>query len=213
MPLQIQTTDIVLVRAWCVAGNQAAVNTYGYNCIASSGAGATDADMAAQLDPAYALFYKALLPPNCSYKGLQVYFVKRAGLLPPPANSILGAGVGTTGTTCLPRGIAGIMKFASNKRGPGGRGRVYLPFVAETYQDVTALPTAAYDVLVNSFASNLLTPAVITGGGSVTMAFVLVHRKKGDPVSSIEVTTAQSADKWGQMHKRGEYGRANSSPI
>ncbi len=82
------------------------------------------------------------------------------------------------------------------------------------YQDVTALPTAAYDVLVNSFASNLLAPLVVAGaGGTVTLIFSLIHRKAPDPITGRQIITAESADKWGQMHKRGEYGRLNASPI
>lgn len=214
MGLQIGVADIILARAWCTAGGQAAVNSFGYECISSTGGGATDDDFLTQINGAYALFYKALLPPNCVYNGLQAYFLRRTGLLPPPVNNTLGAGPGTTGTTCIPRGMAGILKYATNIRGPGGRGRVFLPFVSSNYIDVTALPTAAYDVLVNSFASNLLAPLVVPGGGgTVTLVWSLVHRKAPDPITGHQIVTAASADKWGQMHKRGEYGRLNASPI
>jgi len=214
MSIQIVVADIIVARAWCTAGGQAAVNTYGYECISSTGGGATDDDFLTQINGAYALFYKALLPPNCTFNGLQGYFLRRTGVMPPPVKNTAGAGVGTTGTTCLPRGMAGVMKYATNVRGQGGRGRVFLPFVSADYQDVTALPSAAYDVLVNSFASSLLAPLVVTGGGgSVTLVWSLIHRKAPDPITARQITTAGSADKWGQMHKRGEYGRLNASPI
>lgn len=214
MPLQIQVNDIIVARAWCTAGGQAAVNTYGYECVSQAGAGATDVDFLAALTGTFSAFYKGLLPPNCSYDGLQGYFLKRAGLLPPPVNDVTGAGAGVTGTTCIPRGMAGIMKYATNIRGPGGRGRVFLPFVSQNYQDTTALPTNAYQVFVNSFASFLLAPLIVgSGGNTVTMVWSLIHRKAPDPITGHQITTAESAQKWGQMHKRGEYGRLNAAPI
>ncbi len=214
MPIQILPGDIIVARAWCVAGGQAAVNTYGYECITSAGAGAQDTDFLAALVGTFSAFYKGLLPANCSYRGLQAYFLKRTGIMPPPVNDTTGAGAGVTGTTCIPRGMAGVMKYATNTRGPGGRGRVFLPFVSIDYQDVTALPTNAYDVFVNSFASFLLAPLIAgSGGNTVTLVWSLIHRKAPDPITGHQLTTAESADKWGQMHKRGEYGRLNASPI
>ncbi len=216
MAIQILVGDILLARAWCTAGGQAAVNTYGYECIASAGAGATDVDFLSQLTGSFSAFYKGLLPPNCTYDGLQGYFIARpsGGVMPPPVSDVTGAGAGVTGTTCIPRGMAGIMKYATNIRGPGGRGRVFLPFVSQNYQDTTALPTNAYQVFVNSFASALLATLIVgTGGNTVTLIWSLVHRKKPDPITGHQITTAESAQKWGQMHKRGEYGRLNASPI
>jgi len=214
MPIVIQPNDILLARAWTIAGNQAAVNTYGMLCVSFAGTGGTDQSLANDLDLTMGPFYKSLLPPNCSYAGVQVYFLKSALPLPPPVKSVTQAGPGTTGTTCLPRGIAGILKYSTGFRGPSGRGRLYLPFVSEVYQDITALPTNAYDVLVNSFASAMLNPIVTGGGGNnSTVLWALVHRKKGTPTTARQITQAESADKWGQMHKRGDYGKQNASPI
>jgi len=208
--------DILAMRAWSVLDEQAAVNTYNYECISISGGAVTDQDFCSTFDTGFmSPFYQALQPPSVEYRGVQAYFIKRSsGALPAPVSSTAGAHVGTHGTKPVTRNAAPILKYAGFSRGPGGRGRVYLPFVSDDYIASNGRVTNAFDVLVNSVASTLLTPIVITSGGSTaTFAWGVAKRPRGGPVTISQILTAQSADRVGQMHKRGDYGRANASPI
>lgn len=214
MALNVAAGDILAVRAWCQLDEQASVNTWNYLCSSVTGGGITDQDLATQWDTLNGSpFYQFLMPPDAEYRGVQVYFMKRTGNLPAPVSSIAGAHVGVTGTTCLPRGSASILKYATFERGPGGRGRIFLPFVSSDYVASNGRPTVAHDTLVNSFASGLLSPFVITSGGNSATFNWGLFKRRTNPKTLIAALTAQSADKFGQLHKRGDYGKANASPI
>ncbi len=213
MATSIQVDDILAVRAWMSLDEQAAVNTYNYRCITLSGGAVTDVDFAAAVQTAYAAFYKSLSATPVTYHGIQVYFMKRSGSLVNPISNIASAGPCTFSVLALPRVAAGIMKYNTTIRGPGGRGRVFLPFIAADYLDTNSKPSAAYDVLVNSWASNLLAPVVVTAGGSTATMVWGIRTGKGAAMTCPQIVTALSADKFGNLHKRGDYGRANASPI
>lgn len=217
MATQIKANDILIARVWCELDEQAAVNTYGYQCISMTGAGGLDQDLANTLDTAFATLYKAMLPPTADYRGTQVYFVNRGigTFLPGPVQSTTGAGAGTATLPPIPRNSAAILKYKTVVRGPGGRGRVYLPFVSSDFLTTHAEPTTAFAVLLNSFASASLAPfAVGSGGNTSTMVWSLLRKTPGTlPVSTGQIVAAESAQKFGQMHKRGDYGRPNASPF
>jgi hypothetical protein len=217
MSVTMAVGDLMAARVWLELDEQAAVNTYNYQVISSSGAGRTDQDFANDFDTGFNAFYKSLVPPTVTYRGIQVYFRHRAlgGLMPPPVAAVANSGAGTATNPPVPRNSAPILKYATNTRGPGGRGRVFLPFVSSDFLASNGRPTIAFEVLVNSAASGLLIP--FTSGAlpdRAVLTWSLFRNHPGaDPTSSGEIVQASSADKFGQMHKRGDYGRANSSPI
>jgi len=213
MATAFQTGDIFAIRAWMTLNEQAAVNTYNYSCITVTGGAVTDVDFLAAVQTAYAAFYKSLSALNVVYNGIQGYFMKRTGPLVNPVSNVASAGNCTFSSLPLPRVACGMLKYNTTVRGPGGRGRLYLPFVGSDYVDDDGKPTAAYDVLVNSWASNLLSPVVVTSGGSSATLVWGIKTGSGAGMTCAQITEAKSADKWGNLHKRGDYGRANSAPI
>jgi hypothetical protein len=217
MAITMAVGDILSARAWLSLDEQAAVNTFNYEVISSTGVGRTDQDFANDFDTGFAAFYKSLVPPTVTYRGIQVYYLHRTGggVKPPPVSSLAGSGFGTATNAPLPRNTAPILKYSTNSRGPGGRGRIFLPFVSSDFLASNGRPTIAFEVLVNSAASGLLLPFV-SGAlpNRCTLAWVLLRKHLGaDPTVTGQIIQALSADKFGQMHKRGDYGRANESPI
>jgi len=215
MGTAVQANDILSIRAWNVLDSQAAVTSFNWQCISVSGGGVTDQDFADAHNTTYGTLHKGSMPDSATHRGIQCYFLQRSGPLPQPVKSIGAAGDGTVGTTSLPKNTAAILKYASAVRGPGGRGRVYLPFISADMADLNGRPNAALDILMNSFASFLLTPMVVTvGANSATFVFGIVRRNVlPAPLGFLQAVTCESATKFGQMHKRGDYGRPNSSPL
>jgi hypothetical protein len=217
MAFVIGIGDLLSGRFWSVLNEQAAVNTMNFACTAKTGAGGTDQDLVNFLDFSYTLFFRALYPSTVEYRGCQVYFLKRLGTMTAaaPVVSITGAGVGTATGSPMPRNACAILKYSTGLRGPANRGRLYLPFIATEYQDTNGEPTAAFDILLNSFASGAVIPITVgSGGNTSTLVWSLLHKVKGSvPVDRGPITTAQAAGKYGQLHRRGDYGRANKSPI
>jgi hypothetical protein len=217
MPFPIGIGDILAARFWSVLDEQGAVNTLNYVCTAKAGTGGSDQDLASFLDAGSASFFRALYPNTVEYRGCQVYFLKRLGVLTAaaPVKSVAGAGVGTATGPPMPRNSAAILKYSTGLRGPANRGRIYLPFISTDHQSSNGRPTTAFDVLVNSFASGLPSPVTVgSGGNTSTLAWSLLHKVKGAvPIDRGPIVLAESADKYGQLHRRGDYGRANASPI
>lgn len=217
MPIAIVAGDLVSARAWCTLANQASVNTFNHQCITVTGAGCTDQDYCNAVDAVAVNFYGPWMTTHSRYDGIQAYILHRAtgGLKPAPVSTTASSGAGTALGDPMPPNTAAVLKYNTNLRGPGGRGRVYLPFAAVSWASVDGTTTNAADVLINSFASALLNPLVVTGtGGTATFVWELLKKHKGaDPTATGQIINAFSAAKFGQMHKRGSYGRPNESPI
>lgn len=218
MATQIQPGDILSIRAWAVLGNQAAVNTYNFLCNTVTGASVTDQDFVDSFDGYMSTFYTAYMGDGATYRGCQAYFMRRTGatFFPPPVSSITGAGPGTGGVNCVPKNTAAVLRYFSNtKRGPSGRGRVFLPFAATSGVDPVGDPTSGFATLMQGFI-NGLTTSVIVGTAPNTATFFFLILKRATRTTPLDYTLATDggpSGKFGQMHKRGDYGRPNNSPI
>lgn len=215
MGTPIQVNDILATKVWTTLGSQAAVNSYNYICIAVSGGTVTDQDFCDVQEPGMATFYKGFMPSSALFNGVQVYYLQRSGPLPAAVSNKIHTGVGTKGTTPAPKNTSCILKYKTPLRGPAERGRVFLPFASIDWLDVLGDPTTAMNVYVNSFASALLPPIVVNvGGNTATLVWSIVHRHpKPAPMTTSQISEAEIAGKFGQMHKRGDYGRPNVSPV
>jgi hypothetical protein len=213
----IAPNDILAVRMWTVNEEQAAVNTFNYVCLSKVGAGPTDQDLADWADANIGSYYKSLMPPSCEYRGAQVYFLLRAGGPPLPnfVKSVAHAAVGTATGPPLPGNAAGILKYATLFRGPANRGRVFLPFISDDFLATNGHPTNGFVTLVNGMGALInANPTIGSGGNTGVMEWDIVHRPKGGPVSLRgPVATAEAGISFATMKKRGNYGRANKSPI
>jgi len=215
MGTAVQANNLLAIRSWNTLQDQAAVTTFNWQCISVTGGGITDQDFADAHNTTYGTLHKNSMPPSATHRGIQCYIIQRTGALPPPVKSIGAAGDGTVGTNPVPKNTAAILKYSGFARGPRGRGRVFLPFISTDLMTIFGLPDAALDILLNSFASFLLTPMVVTvGANSATFVFGIVSRNPpAGPMTFQQAVTCESATKFGQMHKRGDYGRPNQSPI
>lgn len=215
MGTALVVNDILSCKVWSTLGSQAAVNTYNYKVIAVSGGAVTDQDFCDVQEPGMATFYKGFMPSSALFNGVQVYFLQTSSVLPAAVFNRTNSGFGTKGTTPAPKNTSCVLKYKTPLRGPSQRGRIFLPFASIDWLDVLGDPTSPCNVYVNSFCSLLLPPIVVTvGGNTATLVWSIVHRHpKPAPLTTSQITEANIAGKFGQMHKRGDYGRPNTSPI
>lgn len=215
MATSLAVNDILSVRAWNSCAEQAAVNTYNFQVVSVTGGAITDQDFADTIEPVMATFYKGYMASSASFDGVQVYIVFRAGPLPRPVSNTLNAGASGGGPNSVPRNTAAIMKYSGVFRGPSLQGRVYLPFVTTAAVTVIGDQSASLVTQINAFATQLKTPIIVTiGANSATLVWGILHRHpKPAPPTINQIIEAASNGKFGQMHKRGDYGRANQSPI
>jgi hypothetical protein len=204
--------DVLALKVWTSVSEQAAVNTYNMEVIAVSGGSVTDQNVADAFSPVAATFYGTYMGNGARYDGVQVYTITPMVIPFAPANSTVASGGATGGADLLPRNTAAIMKYRAIFRGPKYRGRVFLPFAASTNTTPLGVPIAAFNTLINGWGTVLGTPIIYTNGGSTaTLAWVLAHRTT--PLTVTRISVWESAGKFGQVHRRGDYGRPNLSPV
>lgn len=217
MPGSLAVGDILACRAWLQLDEQGAVNTYNFVVTSNTGTGGTDQDLATAFDTSVGPFYQSLIPVTVTYRGIQVYWLKHIGLLTvaAPVQSIASSGVGTASGNPLPRNAAPILKYNDGLRGPAHRGRLFFPFVSTLYSANNGRPTTALATALNAFSASLMAPYTVgTSPNQSTLQWCIIQKHKGAvPTVRGNILFADSANKFGTMHKRGDYGRPNASPI
>lgn len=219
MATPINDADYVQVRAWTKDGDQASVQRMWYICDGTTGAGATDQQVADQLEALLAPLYKPIINNRASWAGLEVQ-VLSLGVWHAEVNSVVHAGSGTGGADALPKQTAGLVGWKTPRGGRAYRGRMYLPFPSVSHDTGDGVPTAAYVTAASTLTDNWLTDNFFgTGGDSVTLRPIIKHGPtKGDPpVPPVSpwtlITVGVTNNKWATQRRRGAYGRVNNSPI
>jgi len=213
--------NLVQLRIWTqYAGvRQAAVNSAWYSVSAVGASAAEDLDFATQMDTVVAPVYKAVLPAPVEYRGCQAYIHSAVPPYPAthvPANAFANAGAGTAGSDVLPTQTCAIIRFLTDRPGPSGRGRFYMPFPPVGADDGTGKLVAAaitnYLAVANEVGVGI---AVSAGGRTAVLVRVLVHGKNklGVYPSPTPVTDFLVDQFWATQKRRGSFGRTNVSPI
>ena len=218
--------NLVQLRVWCADSEQASVNTFWYVVGAAGPPAATDQDTADQVETAVAGGMKPLIANTALFRGVEVQLHDPT---PPPPTSMSGygalfsavfqnahAGAGTAGAVGLPRQTCGLGSFQTGRAGAVGRGRWYAPFPSDTDNLGNGQPTAGYATRLESmtafFAAGI---SVAVGGRTATLVRILLHRRNKAgvwPLPSPVLTHSTSAF-WATQKRRGDFGRANKSPV
>lgn len=208
--MAVMTGELWRASILAVAGDQTAYNVVHFRVQATGGGLVTEQEwtdaFATRLDTALI----NLLPSSTSYWGVLTQKFNPLPVSNTYRNTAFGA-AGALSAECLPRQVAGMFTKRTMYGGPGGRGRVYVPFPSEEANDATFKPNAGYMTSLGIYASRLTTTLVVTGAstGTATMVPILWKPKFGDWYDLIGVTARQ---KWATQRRRGSYGRQNSPP-
>ena len=215
MATQLDVDDLLSARVWSTLGSQAAVNTYNFRVTATTGASQTDQQFATAIELFFAALYLLILANNAVFNGVQVYRRRSDRPLTAPVQSTAATANGSGGVDAIPKNSCAILKYSTIGRGPGNRGRVFMPFVATAFMDPSGDPDVGLNTLLNGFATNLLIGVNIgTAPDTASLKWVLARFPKlPAPPTDRQIAAASSANKFGQQHKRGDYGRPNVSPI
>jgi hypothetical protein len=154
--------------------------------------------------------YPPLLTALAEFRGVTVRRIS-PGPPTPPFPSTRVAVMGEIPEDPLPKQVAGIITLRTFATGSAGRGRVYVPFPAESDNTATGVPQTTYIIRGIALASVFIGPHTVTaGGGSLVITGVIFHRG-GGPATEIIGQTVQR--RWGTQRRRGDYGASNVSPV
>jgi hypothetical protein len=213
MAVTITLGAVLQTNHWTTNGDQAATNVGHWVCNGVAGAPTTDADAAAYFASQFALAYIGLMPSQASYRGCQVRVISTTPL-PVSQLSIAGQGPGSYGSQLLPRQCAGLIALYTTLAGRQGRGRRYSPFPSALGQQPTIdAPTASYVALLQTWgalwASSYTIPNFATSGTATVYPVLYNRTTKVWTVITLEVVR----EAWATQRRRGDFGRANTSPI
>lgn len=208
--------DILQLRFYSHMDDQLAVNTVHYRIDAQGGAMRNPVEILAAKAQAASVKLKALMCNEASYRG---YGASR--VWPTIFREMFSAvdqGAGTGGAVALPTQVCGIItKYSDKFDDEPMRGRLYIPFPTEGYNDdETHRPTAGYQGFAIELA-NILFPSEafeVAIGDGFTLSPVIYRRPQPDAEPPIAfdfgyITSTFCPLKWATQRKRGSYGRQN----
>ncbi len=195
--------DIIRVVTYTRLDGQQGLNVRHLRCQSTGGPDVTHGDLADSLDSILAPLYKAYLPNDVTYEGVGVREVNQAPTI--ETLSFARQGPGDVAGNPLPKNAAPVISLYALIPGPGGRGRMFLPFMADQFQDVTGQVNAAGKALMDAIRDQWIGTKLHTNpaGGSLTMASVLW---KATLSQWWILQQGVSRTKFGTMRSRGDYG-------
>jgi hypothetical protein len=200
--------DVYRVVVGTFTRQQLGLNVLHYEVAAVAGA-VSDQDMTNSLDVTGSVLYQAMLGAASTYWGIKS---TRVFPLPSPIPVVTSAnnGIGVASGDTMSLQTCGIITKLTNLLGRANRGRMYIPFPTEVYNDGNALVTAAYQTLATALANWFLAPQTfIYGIASVTIIPVLWHYATH---VWVPITGYRVRGIWGSQHRRSDYGRQNTVP-
>jgi len=213
MPTTLIVGDKIETRAITLAQNQLGINVCHWNVEAIAGIDTLEA-FTEFMEALLAPLYKPLMSAEAEWRGLGARVIDET----PPGIEVFAnaeVGPGTDAGELLPTQVCGILTKKTLLAGRKFRGRVYLPFPAETVNDSDGNPTAGYLINANLLGDELEGTVQLNDGAAGTIDVGAVLRS-GDGAGGFIYTSIDQCfarPRWATQRKRGAYGQKNTSPI
>lgn len=208
MATPIVLGQIMQIRIITRLDAQVAYNVLHYRCIGFLGVGILPSDFAAAVKTGLTGNWPPIITTPASFRGIgaQQATAPKDGEVYSVANL-----AGTGGANPLPKQVAGLASIYDGQAGRKHRGRIYFPFPDASAVTPDGVPIAAYKTALQVVMTFLTGPIVVTvGANQSTMALSVFHKLVGtaDPV-----TVGVIRSVFATQRRRGDYGKANVSPI
>lgn len=209
MPAQYTVGQLFVMRIYCAAGNQVAVNIRHWLITTSVALGLNLEDIVGSIGTDLATLYKPCMGAGATYRG---YDFGPPGLaVEQPLISTQGQGAGTGTGDILPRNTSGLIHFGSGLTGRANRGRMYVAFPPEGFNDADGHPTAGYRLAADALGTYLAEPKSIIGSDGTGTITPVIHHRAGGAVTPI--TSSKCRSLWAHQDRRADYGRPNTIPF
>jgi len=193
--------DIIEMKLWYTANNDRALNVRHYQVTnVSAGAGVlTSQSLADQLFTNFSIALQNAMSIDATFDAVSV---QRLTPLPKTVAtfSAAAAAPGAELTPVLPRQVAGLISLYTAFAGPANRGRFYMPYPAESANDIGGVPNAAYLLLLAGVRDEVVQTQIVNNAvGNSTLTPCIVHRA-GGPVTFI--TSGVTRNAWATQRRR-----------
>lgn len=208
--ISFAVADVVQTRIITIFQQQISVNVLTYVCTAIAGTSETYGNGAIRFDVLIQASYKALLNNQAVYRGIGV-----RKIFPTPISieysTVVNAGVGNAGASAMPKQDTGLLRKNTDRPNRKGRGRLYVAFPSISDNSSTSQPIAGYVTRLNALGTILSTNVLVgTAPNTATLKPVLWDRKL---FQSTDIASMTGQVYWATQRRRGDYGKANSSPF
>lgn len=210
MPTTLALADILELKVFAWGEGQLGINTGHFLFNGATTGSVSVESMLAEFSTMMAAVYKPAM-------GSVVNFIGVTGRRVTPTVSPVvintgDAGLAAVASDLLPTQVCGIFTKRTLRTGRAGRGRCYVPFPVELFNDVDGKPNETYTDLLESIANSwceTFAPTIPAVTGA-TFSPVIFHRASGgyDLITSKTVRV-----RWAGQHRRGDYGKLNPRPF
>jgi hypothetical protein len=203
-------SDAYQVTVYCQAGNQVSANVLHYTVTSETGT-YTQQELANAISTAIGGVWKPIISNLATYKGiiLAAMPITPVSAMTPSTSA---TGIGSGGATgLLPKQICGIITKRTVGRGPTYRGRVFTPFPDVSANASGGAPTAGFITALANAGVKVLGLSLIPNGGSTVALAGMLNRRIAGLLIPLTAITAQN--KFGEQHRRSDYGKVNVSPV
>lgn len=207
MATLIANGDIVSVRTACYATDQVGLNSLGFQLSSISGTPTLEG-FATGYSAVLRDLYAACMALTAQYYGLSVQRI--APTITQPIQ-IVDIVQGFAAGNLTPRQSCGIVAKKGDLPGRPGRGRIYVPFLADSLVGVTGHLNGVGSADIGFLAIKLFTSIVVDcGGGNTVTTFPCILNRPAPGFNLINSYTVRT--KIATQRRRGDYGRSNAVP-
>jgi len=209
MSFDLEVNQVLEVKLYSHSSGQYAINTRHYRVTGIQGTGETDVNAAARVETELAASFKAALCEQAEYLGLSLQIIRTPRR--PKTVVTAGSGPGLVEGEILPRQVAGLITVLTDTASRQGRGRMYVPFPAESRNTALGVPTAEYLGELDAIAIKLDNTLVVgAGANTATIQPVLYNRVSHavTPVTGIRVNS-----NWATQRRRSDIRGGDRAPF
>lgn len=211
MPHQILDHEVYRLSIYATMQQQQSCNSIAFQIRNVVGGNLTDQDAVNLLNTALDPLFVAIISARATMDGYTLRRIYTPNVDSTPVTKFSLSGVaGAVAGDPLPKQVAGLISFYSEVAGRRGRGRMFLPFPAESQNDATSAPTAGYVADVDVIATYFSQSHTLTVGAN-TVDVYFGNWIGGDNVNIY--TTHRTHDLWASQRRRGSFGQTYPNPF
>lgn len=202
--------DILKVVQYMGSEEQMGLNVRHYRVSAEVTGGASLTEIANALKAIFAPLYQVCLSSSAFHRTVGVQVIRP---LPIGNEAFAGAfnDVGLRTGDPLPKQVSGLISLRTALAGRRNRGRVYVPFPAETSNNSSSEPDAVYIEGLGGIGTAHVAPRTVVGAtGTTTIVPVIFRRVAG---TTQDVVSFRVRLFWATQRRRGDFGKPNVLPV
>jgi len=201
--------DVWVAEFWTRQSNRYALNVKAFRVTGQVGVvGVPDTLLVSEFITKFAAVYRACMPSNAEFYGVQMYRTH-----PSPSTGVYQVSIaaGVLGTTCSPGQVCGFVRLRNAGLGRRNKSRIYVPFVPQAVVNLDGNPTSLYVIRLNNIGSEFVTPATVIDGAQEVTLTLCTNTFPADDGRLL--TSFSVANRFATMRSRSNLDGSDTAPF